>query len=184
MQYINFKFPAGIKAKCKITNIAGTIVCRSESLNGMLQYALQPPARAGAEKAPDALWVDEANIVPARGQKLASLLKSNKAGFHYPMGDRVKSRINGYTGIIIKRISDLNNCERYSVAGGLDKSDFYGTREHDLNFFAQELEHVDEGLNKKVAAPAAHEDRVKRSVPAKRTGGPSSHEQLVKTAKF
>lgn len=57
----NFRHSLGAKAKCRVTELTGTITNRSQSLFGCNRYYIQP--KVGSDgKVPDGWWVDEESI--------------------------------------------------------------------------------------------------------------------------
>lgn len=64
---------------------------------------------------------------------------------HFELGDKVKDRVTGFTGICIYRCEFLNGCVQYGVKPATDKD---GKNIEAEGVDSQQLELVDKGLNK------------------------------------
>lgn len=164
MSKVTFKLPFGIKVVDKTTGFTGTINNRLQMINGCIQYAVQPPVRKGSTFVPDGLRIDEVSLMPV--DKNVEY-KPEVVTFKYDTGDKVKSRVNGFEGIITHRMQFLNGCISYRVEGQMQ-----GKEEVCISQFEQELTKISDGLN------AAEEEPVKR----KRTGGPSERVTTIEKA--
>ena len=61
MENVYFKLRLGAKVRDKVSGLKGTVVSRSENLNGCKRYTIQP--KVGDDgKHPDAYWFDEDQI--------------------------------------------------------------------------------------------------------------------------
>lgn len=166
MSNVIFKYPQGLKAKCKVTNFTGTITARSQQINGSVQYALQPAAKEGESFIPDGLIIDEENI-----QLLDALpegWKPESVNFTFETGDQVRNRLNNFEGFISRRVQHQNGCEGYRVEGPITKEG----KEVNHPAYLQELVAIGKGMN------ALAEEPVQR----KRTGGPMVRERLIEKA--
>lgn len=167
------RFPFGTRVECRFSGFRGSVVAAVQMINGSVQYAVQP--HKGRPKAdddgdsgycPDAMNIDEASLMPepetypTKEQLRALEANAPTLSFELETGDRVRSRINGFEGVVRSRIYYANGCTRYVVEGKVDKD---GKRV-EMGGFAQEWAKVDEGLN------APDEEPVRRA----RTGGPST----------
>lgn len=56
-----FQFDLGVKVKDKVSGLQGTIILRSEHMNGCHRYIVQPYINKEG-KVPDSEWMDEHNI--------------------------------------------------------------------------------------------------------------------------
>lgn len=56
-----FKFELGSKVKCKYTGFMGTIMARTEFINGCIQYDIVP--KSTKERIPDAMGIDEKSLI-------------------------------------------------------------------------------------------------------------------------
>ena len=139
MSEVTFKYPVGIDVICQQTGIKGSIAGRSELLNGCVRYDIQPRKKETESGCPEQWEIDEQNIKPIKGKYNPSFYK-----FQYRTGDRVKSLINGFVGIIVKRSISLNGCEEYMVEGEFSKDN----KRIRVGFFVQEVKFIDSGLNK------------------------------------
>lgn len=146
MTAVTFKYPTGIKATDKASGFEGIITSRSELLNGCIKYAVQPQVTKQGEY-PDSYDIDEQDIMPAKGS-----YKPESHTFKYRIGDEVKSLINGYRGIIVMRILDLNKCERYVIEGKFSKE---GKRVN-VHALQQEIKVIGKGLNKELEPKKAY----------------------------
>jgi hypothetical protein len=66
--------------------------------------------------------------------------------FKHKLGDRVKDRVTGYTGIVTSQIKHLNGCHQYGVSAPIDDQ---GKMVDGYNIDEAQLEPVDDGLNEK-----------------------------------
>ena len=155
MSTLTFIYSLGSQAEDKITGFKGTIIVRSEYLNGSVQYGLQPKMKDEKDTTvvPDAKTIDEKSI---KGPKKVK----DKITFKFSCGDKVKNTINDFEGVITKRTQWLNDCIEYRVEGKMIKSDLYGMTSLGNNYWEQELEKIKDKQPVKVKGK-------------KRTGGPS-----------
>lgn len=161
MAKVTFKYPMRIKATCAITGFVGVITGRIQQLNGSVQYSLQPPVKEEGSYIPDGYTIDEANIKETDQQKVEVV------NFKFEGGDRVKSRVNGFEGIVTKLVQYMNGCVGYVIEGPMREG-----KEVLIKAWEQELQLVDKGLNAPSEEPVAR----------KRTGGPSVRERLIEKA--
>jgi hypothetical protein len=75
----------------------------------------------------------------------------------FELGDRVKDRVSGFTGIVVSRTEYLNGCKQYGVNPPIHE----GKMVEGYNIDGQQLELVDGGLNET------------KPVEKRETGGPS-----------
>ena len=59
---VTFKYPLGIRVRDRVSQLTGIIDARCQWLNGCLRYSVQPAMKEGADKIPDGMWVDEAQL--------------------------------------------------------------------------------------------------------------------------
>lgn len=161
MSTVTFKYKLGVKAKCTVTGVSGTISGRVQLINGSIQYSVQPPARKGTNYIPDAWSIDEASL-EVEGKPV-----NEKVTFAHETGDRLKSRVNGFEGIATHRIQYLNGCIAYRIEGAMHEG-----KEVSIKVWEQEAAALDKGLNQ------AGEEPVKR----KRTGGSSTRTPTIERA--
>ena len=76
------------------------------------------------------------------------------------LGDKVKDKVSGFTGVIVSQHEYLNGCTRFTIQPVIDKD---GKLPDSATFDAPQLELVE----KKVAEAEKGENK---------TGGPSKHE--------
>ncbi len=139
MTKVTFKYPAGIEVRCLQTSLKGTIAGRGEMVNGCIRYSVQPHMTDKDTGCPEQWDIDEQNIVPIEGK-----YDPSSYTFKYETGDKVKSKVNGFTGIIVMRTIALNGCEQYLVEGPFSKDN----KRVRVEFFLQEVEYVNSGINK------------------------------------
>jgi len=154
MSIVKFRYQGGLAVECVYSGLRGKITSVTQRLNGCIQYGVQPRSTDG-DKIPDGWNVDEQSLFPL----LASEAKSFTHDFTFDNGERVEGRVNRFVGIITSRYLYANGCEGYRVEGALDKDG----KEQVHNFFLQELQFVDRGLN----APD------EKPIEQRHTGGPS-----------
>lgn len=79
--------------------------------------------------------------------------KISTTEWKFELGDRVEDRVSGFKGVVCGRLEHLNGCKQYAIYPPVDKEGKIG----DAHYIdGEQLELVDEGLNKKepVARPA------------------------------
>lgn len=160
---VTFKYPHGIDAECMVTGYKGKITSRLQLLSGSIQYGLQPKLKTGAETLATGYSIDEQNIRPiADKANKKQKFKSEIVDFFFRPGDKVKSRITGFKGIVCSACEFLNKCQSYSIEGCdiLDKD--HKPIRHDLAMI--EIEKIDAGL---------HIDMNTKQSQDRRTGGPN-----------
>ena len=148
MTTVNFKYPNGIDVLCKQTGLKGSIASRGDLVNGCIRYSVQPKKTDKDASCPDQWYIDEQNIKPIKGKH-----KSSSYTFKYRTGDKVKSLINGFTGIIVERHATLNGCEEYMVEGDFSNKDNKRVR---VGMFCQEIKYINSGLNEKFEPQKAY----------------------------
>jgi len=139
MSKVKFKYPLNIEAKDNQTGLTGIISGGGELVNGCVRYHIQPRAKPTENTIPDQWEIDEHNVSVA-GKHKAWVHK-----FQYRTGDRVKSKINGYTGFVHSRNISANGCEEYIVEG-----DFKDGKRVRVAMVKQEIEFIDSGINKQL----------------------------------
>src|ERR1700743_3118533 len=95
-----FKFMPGLEVREKASGLKGTIPTRCQLINGCVQYGVQPKCKEDANYLSDGYSIDEDSIelVDASAE-----LTTFTHTFRYETGDRVRNRINGAQGIIVRR---------------------------------------------------------------------------------
>jgi hypothetical protein len=143
MTAVTFDLPAKIQVRDKETGFTGAISTRIQRINGCIQYFIRPRCKDGENKIQDGHYLDleDIEVVDTNGIPLAP----ETVAFRFEIGDRVRSRVHGKTGIVTVRRIDANNCISYWYETGETDRDgkiieFFG--------FERELELVDKGFNK------------------------------------
>lgn len=95
----------GKQGKDSVTGFTGTIVLVSQSLNGMVRYALQPKV-AKDGKYPDGIDLD-VDRVKVSGTR-AKLDFGEQAGVQ--LGDKAESIVHGFKGLVTDLTWHLNGC--------------------------------------------------------------------------
>lgn len=116
---VHFKHPMGVKAKCKVTGYSGTIVSRVLSLNGMLQYGVQPPCKDDSSYIPDCMGIDEDDVEILSEEGLA--VPAGDVTFDFEILEEVENILTGQKGRIIAARQWKNGCSNYNVSVGVDK---------------------------------------------------------------
>lgn len=166
---VNFKYPTGVEARCKVTGFKGTIVVRAEAINGAITYGLQPrQKKEDSDYVADAKCIDEDDIQLL--DKDYNDGKSKIVEFKFECGQPVKNFINEFEGVITRRKQWKNGCIQYVVEGKMLKNDLYGMTSLTNTYWEQELEAQKDKKTKKVAGK-------------KRSGGPSEGFTAVETIK-
>lgn len=81
MDTVKFKFELGCKARCRVTNIVGTIDARSEWLNGCIRYSIQAmKTDPKSDKIPESYWVDEGQVEKVDDGLNANPVKLSRTG--------------------------------------------------------------------------------------------------------
>lgn len=120
MQTVQFKFKNGQKVKDILTGLTGVIDMQTILYTGNIQYSIQPQVKEGETSRPDSWYVDEEslelveNAIPGAGAEMVA--------FEFETGEKVKDKITGHKGIIIRSVFDLNRCIRYVVQGKVAKN--------------------------------------------------------------
>jgi hypothetical protein len=65
----------------------------------------------------------------------------------FRLGDRVRDRVSGFTGIVTTRTEHLNGCRQYGINAPINSET--GAMVDGYNIDGEQLELVDEGLNDK-----------------------------------
>jgi len=168
MSNVEFKYPLGAKAKDAVTGFPGVLIVRKENINGSISYGLQPIIeKEDSTYVPDAKIIDEVDVL-LEGDH-ARYLENNKpeeVEFEFECGQYVRNHINGFEGVVQRRIEWKNGCIEYQVEAAAMKSELHGMVFLMKNFWEQELE----AQEKKTA-----------KVAKKRTGGPSYQETLMES---
>jgi hypothetical protein len=73
--------------------------------------------------------------------------KISTTEWKFELGDRVKDRVSGFEGTVCTRSEHLNGCKQYGVNPPIDKNT--GKMLEGYNIDGEQLELIDEGLNKK-----------------------------------
>lgn len=153
MSKVSFKFPFDVMAECRITGFKGTIIVRQESINGSIQYGLQPRKnKEDSDYVGDAKSIDE-------GYVTGTPEVSEEVDFKFDCGDKVRNFINGFEGTITRRKQWLNGCIQYVVEGEVVKTELHGMTTQEHTCWEQELE--------------LQKDKAPAKVEKRRTGGPS-----------
>ena len=63
MMKVNFKFDNGVEVEDIVSGLTGIIDCASVWLNGCKRYSVQPRVQLLENNKPEAIWMDEANLV-------------------------------------------------------------------------------------------------------------------------
>lgn len=82
---MQFRFQLGDRARDLVTGFSGVIISRTEYLNGCIRYGIQPPLDKDG-KMPDAVWIDEQQLVPTGELNVKAAYLSKAA--EYTGGDR------------------------------------------------------------------------------------------------
>lgn len=72
--------------------------------------------------------------------------KISTTEWKFELGDNVKDRVSGFGGIVCLRSEHLNGCKQYGIFPPTDKD---GKMGDSVYIDGEQLELVDEGLNKK-----------------------------------
>jgi len=141
MSEVEFKYPCGIEVVEEYSGFVGTIGSGVERINGCIQYHVTGKYDVKTQKI-DSWLLDEVDLKPTGKKKK---FKPQVHDFKYETGDKLKSRVNGFSGICIVRRIDKNGCEHYEIEGKIGKDG----KHVKVDQFLQEVEKVDNGLNKK-----------------------------------
>lgn len=145
MSKVKFKYPLNALAEDNQTGFKGIIAAVGELVNGCIRYSIQPKMKPDDKGIPEQWDIDEQNV---------SVQGKHKVWFHtfdFRTGDKVKSKINGYTGFIHSRTLSANGCEEYMVEG-----EFKDGKRCRVGMFRQEIELLDSGLNKELEKKKAY----------------------------
>lgn len=97
----------GNVARDAVTGLEGTVVSRTELLNGNIQYTLQPKGKPRSEKLPDAYNFD-IDTLEFIGDGVIKATQPPEIDIK--LGDQVEDVITKATGIVTSIITFLNGC--------------------------------------------------------------------------
>lgn len=106
-----FKYELGKKAKDKISGYSGIIVSRCDYLTGCDRYVLK------STELKDGIPIKQVSFdeVEIKVSKTKTGLEIIPPGFKFNNGDKVKSLIHGYTGIIRGRSNNMDGVNSYAT---------------------------------------------------------------------
>lgn len=145
------KVDLGCKVRDTITGFSGIATSRHIDFTGAVQIGIQPPLdKKKPSECPEAISVDEVQVEwVAMGQR--KLTRPPPQTFSFELGDEVRDKMSGYTGIAIRLGVWMNGCVNVAVRGKVKEGD---VPDKTYNCFYQAIERVGPGLNATTAAAA------------------------------
>lgn len=150
----------GQKVRNLISGIEGYVAMRTENISGWVWLYVQPAvADDKATEEPKLVTGDECEWEAIEGSVPRMDAPRAPVAF-FKLGQRVKDKITGFTGIAAGRTEHLNRCWSYAVQAEKLKKDTGATGAYE-DFQSNRLELVNEGVLPKVttrrSGPKAHE---------------------------
>lgn len=151
--------PMGMRVLESVTKFEGIVTQRLYNGTTGVRYAVQPSG--DGQTLPEAIMMDyHTMLIVDKGMSdLASPILHPTS---IRIGDEVKHRISGFSGIVVSRAEFFNGCEYLAVQGKGTKDNPKGDEDLDM---AGKWEKIGDGLNKGQVKAAA-------KVVEKASGGP------------
>lgn len=102
----------GSKVQDQITGFKGIAIQRLDQLNGNTQIAIQPESEDGRTY-PEAMFIDHHTIV-AIGDGV-SKKQIDPPEVNIKLGQKVRDKASGFTGIAIQKATYINGCVSFAV---------------------------------------------------------------------
>lgn len=134
----------GSTVRDAITGFTGIATQRCDHLNGNVQYAIQPPGKDDGSY-PDAMFLDYHTLdvidegVSERGTPVAET--------EIVLGQKVRDKATGFTGIATMKNSYLNGCVHFGVQPEIRKESLLNEVPNASWIDHSRLEVVSDGLN-------------------------------------
>lgn len=112
------KVEMGVSAKHIIIGIEGIVTCKSEALNGTVQYAITQSGLNHEGNPFDTKWYDEVFLVRTETNACAV---TEPAQTDIVLGNTVE-HISGFVGVALERVEYLNGCVFIGVMPKTDDS--------------------------------------------------------------
>jgi hypothetical protein len=114
----------GQMVKNTLSGITGYVALRSESISGYIWLYVQPIAKKDATEEPKLVAGDECEWELVAGLSAQRPANPRQPAQRFELGQRVKDKVTGFTGIACDRIEHLNRCWSYDVQSEtIDKKD-------------------------------------------------------------
>lgn len=167
--------------KDRITGFEGFAVARNLTYSGMVQFALQPHGEKKTDNLPIPHFFDVATL-EFIDEGISSVAMSLPIIFPFNIGEEVRDRVTGFSGIVVAEMVYINGCIHYKVVGKqriLEK--LFGWAPEGKSYEWQRLELVSAAkktrripeLFKKPATTVAAATAAPQTVTAAPTGGPN-----------
>jgi len=151
----------GNLVKDLVTKFIGYTVLKAELLSGTIQWGIQPEVEAGSKEIPKAMFIDEF-MLEVLEQGFADNLPAIDNRVTIKLGEKVKDKVTGATGIATEKVTFQNGCVQFAIITGLNKDGEQSV----LQIDHKRLERVGDGLSKE-------QKKTQDDAPPKaRTGGP------------
>ncbi len=135
-----FKYNLGQYATDEVSGYQGTINARALWDDGNQQFSLKPRVKEDGIMT-KGQWIDADHFTIDSEKGVVS--KFGDPEFEFNHGDKVKSRKNGFTGIVSGQCQYLNGCHHYFLTGSSWLSRLLGVKGEDAWFHEAELELVE-----------------------------------------
>ncbi len=129
---IEFKLSA--KLKDTLSGFEGCATARLETIDGCVQYHIQPPVDKDGKK-PDGEYIDWQRLE----QVAEPTIDVIKPISPFNLGDKLHDKASGFEGVSITEVFYVNGCIRYGLAKQITKKD---SKVQDFYFSSKTLELV------------------------------------------
>lgn len=108
----------GDEVKCTVTGFQGVTTGKSECLQGVTRFDVQPPVNSKGE-VPDAYTIDVTNLKVIKKHKVEAQPPGDSHGVS--LGDEVEDTLSKFKGVVTITSLSLNGCYRVGVQPKIDK---------------------------------------------------------------
>lgn len=127
----------GVLARDTVTGFEGVVTVRVEMLNGNVQFLLQPKGKKDAIA--DGKCIDF-HLLEEIGAGVADKLPPIDQSATIKLGQRVRDRVSGLTGIVTEKTTFQNGCVYFAIQAHANRSKLLGEIPGSINFPHQRLE--------------------------------------------
>lgn len=143
--------PLGTRLKEEVTGVIGIAIMKSLNQEGNIRYALQP--QGDGTHVPEALWFDWHTLLVVDAGVSANIPPITKPTA-IRMGEEVKHKISGVTGIVVEMCGFMNGCQHLVVqAQGKKAEDKHFRTEDSVDMWIWKSIGMASALPKPVAKP-------------------------------
>jgi len=102
-------FLRGQTVRDRVTGFTGVLVSFAELANGSVHAQLQPKMKEGEASIPDLVSMDFFTLEVV-DNALVGIMPPVEGSFAVNLGDRVRDRVTGLTGVVSERVVQQNGC--------------------------------------------------------------------------